>query len=497
MKLPIPLYGRMIGWLALNLLLLAMIAAALGFAGAPWASEAVWQGAARSRIETLAAAVGGELATQPSGAWSPTLARFSKAYGGQFALYASDGRQLAGPPMELPARVRAEVRLRPPRSQRPPPGARRGSPVPPEPDFFPPPGQGPEGPPRHSFFLRDGAPPRYFAGVRLPELFGEGGGNNGPPALILTADTLWGAALVDPAPWAAAAAAAVAVSALFWAPFAWSLTGAIRAMATTTERLADGQFGAAAPVRRGDELGALADSINRLGSRLENFVTGQRRFLGDVAHELISPIARLELSLELAGRNATEAQLRSLEDARDELQQMGALVEELLAFSKAGLRPAMAPLEMVALRPILLDAAERDGGGLELCTVEADAGLEAAGHRELLRRAVGNLVRNARRHGGGERIVLSARADGDSVLIAVADSGPGVPEEALARLGEPFYRPDASRTRDTGGVGLGLAIVKTCAEACRGSLRLSNRSPRGFEAQIRLRRRLEPLKEAR
>jgi two-component system sensor histidine kinase CpxA len=81
---------------------------------------------------------------------------------------------------------------------------------------------------------------------------------------------------------------------------------------------------------------------------------------------------------------------------------------------------------------------------------------------------------------------MRAASEGGQVVIRVQDEGPGVPVEALPRLTEPFFRPDAARTREQGGTGLGLAIVRSCVEACRGTLVLRNRVPRGFEAEIRL-----------
>ena len=81
---------------------------------------------------------------------------------------------------------------------------------------------------------------------------------------------------------------------------------------------------------------------------------------------------------------------------------------------------------------------------------------------------------------------MEASREGAEVVVRVIDHGPGVPPESIVRLTEPFFRPDAARTREQGGAGLGLAIVRSCVEACRGRLTLQNRAPRGFEAEIRL-----------
>ena len=103
----------------------------------------------------------------------------------------------------------------------------------------------------------------------------------------------------------------------------------------------------------------------------------------------------------------------------------------------------------------------------------------------LLTRALGNLVRNALRYSGpGETIAVSAHREGDRVVITVDDHGPGVPAEALDRLGEPFFRPEAARTRELGGVGLGLSIVRSAVSACGGEVRFTNRIPHGFRAEL-------------
>ena len=88
--------------------------------------------------------------------------------------------------------------------------------------------------------------------------------------------------------------------------------------------------------------------------------------------------------------------------------------------------------------------------------------------------------------GNGAQITLEARRDGAAILITLSDDGPGVPPEALSRLGEPFYRPEAARTRETGGAGLGLAIVRSAVVALGGEVEFANRKPHGFVAKLRL-----------
>jgi two-component system sensor histidine kinase CpxA len=125
--------------------------------------------------------------------------------------------------------------------------------------------------------------------------------------------------------------------------------------------------------------------------------------------------------------------------------------------------------------------------GVEAADVElhVPADLSVSADRDLLIRALGNLLRNALRYArDAGPILISADARSRDVTIRVADSGPGIPAGELDRIFDAFYRVDTSRTRETGGVGLGLTIVKTCIESCGGSVTARNRQPNGLEISI-------------
>jgi two-component system sensor histidine kinase CpxA len=105
----------------------------------------------------------------------------------------------------------------------------------------------------------------------------------------------------------------------------------------------------------------------------------------------------------------------------------------------------------------------------------------------LLSRALENIIRNAVRYAAADGpILITANRDYANVILTVSDVGPGVPEDTLPKLFDPFYRPDNSRTTVTGGTGLGLAIVKSCIKACHGDVSASNRVPTGFIVTITL-----------
>jgi two-component system sensor histidine kinase CpxA len=188
----------------------------------------------------------------------------------------------------------------------------------------------------------------------------------------------------------------------------------------------------------------------------------------------------------ILAERAPAAMNEVVSDVRDEVQQMSTLVNELLAFTKAGMQPREVSLQPVALEAVAREAVTREDPSQRV-TLDVSSDLQVLADGDLLGRALGNLVRNALRYASDAGpIVVSATRTGAIISIAVEDNGPGVPAADLDRLGEPFFRPELARTRESGGVGLGLAIVRNSIAACRGELRFSNRTPRGFRAEIRL-----------
>jgi two-component system sensor histidine kinase CpxA len=261
----------------------------------------------------------------------------------------------------------------------------------------------------------------------------------------------------------------------------------VRRIGRATEEIAEGRFDVRVAEERHDELGSLAESINRMATRLSGYVSGQRRFLGDIAHELCSPIARIQVALGILEQRADQHQRAYLEDLREEVQQMSGLINELLSFSKASLGERPIDCRPVDLREIAERAVTREAADHPAVRVGIEPGLRARGHPDLLLRALSNLVRNAVRHAGGAGpITLTGHREGNVVQLIVTDCGPGIPADQLEKVFDPFYRVDTSRNRETGGVGLGLAIVKTCVESCGGTVRCQNRAPNGLEVVISL-----------
>jgi two-component system sensor histidine kinase CpxA len=508
-KASFPLFFRLLFWFLLNVVvLLAALWLTLRIEFGPQ-YPGFLPNTSRAQTQAMAEVLIGDLAKTPTDHWGDVLARLGTAYHMEFALFDRDAHETAGVAMEPPAEARSLIIMtgHAPQPNRPPgqpplPGApiAEGAPPGPQDDPLPPEMRSPPPPPGPNasrpivpdfpqHVIRTANPETYWLLVHLPM---NRLGKAGVEAAMLVGRTHRAdesPLLFNPNPWLWLAAGMIVFSALFWLIITRSLTGALGKMARATEAIAEGRFDLQAPEKRSDELGRLGFAINRMAGRLKGFITGQRRFLGDVAHELCSPLARMEVALGILEERSDERGAPYVRDVREELARLRKLAHELLSFSKASLGENRIKLEPLSVRGIVEAAVRQERSDAVQVRVEVPADLRLQTHAELLGRAVANLLRNAIRYAGhAGPITVRAWEEGAETVIAVADEGPGVPPHELERLFDPFYRLDESRTADTGGAGLGLAIVKTCAEACRGTVRAGNREPHGLEVQLRFRR---------
>ncbi len=479
----IPLALKFSGWLLLNLALLVALAAGLIVSQGGFNWSALVEGPPGRRMQDLAEATAAELRNQSPSTRAEILARFTASHGVSVMFFGEGGEILAGDRTELPSKLRDLLSPRHPprRDQFEGPPREPGLDGPPEPQEDLPPGPELR---TQRLLIRAGDPAAFWIAVRVkPPQTGLRAGMT----MVLRAPTLGRLLqLLDLTPWLWLGVGAVVVSLLFWLPFVRSLTRDLGKLTLATEAISDGRFETRVPETRRDELGALGGSVNCMAGRLDRLVTGQKRFLGDIAHELGSPLGRMQVSVEILQQRAGPGLHNAIADVREEVDHMAALVGELLAFTKAGLRPRDAALASVPLAPLVARVVAREAAD-DAVRIDLPAPLAVRADADLLARALGNLVRNALRHAGrASGITLRAEILRGAVFIIVEDEGPGVPPEALARLGEPLFRPEAARSRETGGAGLGLAIVKSCAEACGGDVHFENREPRGFRAILRL-----------
>jgi two-component system sensor histidine kinase CpxA len=434
---------------------------------------------ARDRLVSMARQLTLDLEDTPEQGRDELLRRYQRAYQVEFYLYEMPPSQIAGPAIAVPPAVMDEMRKPPPRRGGPPPPREEEKGPPPPPG--PPPGRGVDsGPPL--FEVTTGNPTSYWVGARIPLRARDADEQRPGIVLVRSSSFLGTPVFFDYKPWLAISAVVVAIFALCWLPFIRGLTRSVARMSKATEQIAEGRFDDHLPEDRRDELGVLAAGINRMASRLAGFVHGQKRFLGDIAHELCAPIARIQFALGVLEHRTEQG---TVDDLQDEVRQMSGLVSELMSFSKAGLQTNTRPLVSVDVPGIVRETVAREGAAVEMVLED---GLKAMADPESLSRAIANLVRNAVRYAGDAGpIEVAARNEGGEVAITVADRGPGIPEDEVDRVFTPFYRVETSRNRQSGGVGLGLAIVKNCIEACKGTVRCRNRVPSGLEVEIRLR----------
>lgn len=483
MRARLPLSSKILFWFFLNFVLLAAVVVVLFNAQFHFDLNWLLDYGGREHVDRLRDLVAGELNTSDPDDWSKVLERYSDAYHLRLTLYDDQGKYLVGPLKELPADLHERFWPSPPPRPALTPAKSGTAVARPSPR---PAGRRPWWRGRaYRTLVRTTHPSHYwlFLTMRLDsDMIG------GPMHAVLVADDSsfhMGGLIVDLTPWLRLGCGAVAFSVLFWFPLLHGITRSIRKMMHATGRIAEGQFDVRVSLRRRDELGALAESINQMAARLDGLVKGQKRFLGDVAHELCSPLARLQMALGIIEQHAGPEQLPYAKSAAEKAAQIASLVNTLLDFSKATFGPPALHLQSVDLREAAEKAVQSETAEPGQIHVDIPEGLAAFADPELLVRALANLVRNAVRYApGSEAITLSASADGDTVAIRVADDGPGVPEEELAKIFDAFHRMDASRTRETGGAGLGLAIVKTCVESCGGTVVARNRQPHGLEVAI-------------
>ncbi|MBI1383982.1 MAG: HAMP domain-containing protein [Rhizobiales bacterium] len=224
------------------------------------------------------------------------------------------------------------------------------------------------------------------------------------------------------------------------------------------------------------EVRELASAFNAMQRRVADSVAQRTRSLAAVSHDLRTPLTRLRLRLDEVGDPA-------LRDAigRD-IGDMEQMISATLAYLRGdGAGEPRRPVDLVALLGTIVDDAVDAGRSATL--VAPDHAVVQARHLGI-KRAVTNLVDNALRFGGEVRVEL--RLEAAHAVVTVEDDGPGIPEDHLENVLEPFVRLEDSRNAETGGVGLGLTIARAAVEADGGSLALANRPEGGLSATIRL-----------
>ena len=294
----------------------------------------------------------------------------------------------------------------------------------------------------------------------------------------------------------------VPISALVTFVFAYLLTKPVRALRKAFRRLAAGEMSVRLPVARnalrdwgGADIRTLMIDFNEMADRIQALLEAHKTLLRDVSHELRSPLARLNVALELAREEAGPDAAHALDRAELESSRLNALIGELLSLSLMETINDVPNSKLVQLGEVLenlmpdlqFEAGARD------CRVVHQRRDECPviGSVDLLRRAMENLIRNAIRYApAGTDVTLESSTEvngsGSRAFVRVSDTGPGVPEESLQTIFRPFYRVDSARQTSTGGFGVGLAIAQRAVQLHGGTIRAFNKQSGGFCVEFSL-----------
>jgi signal transduction histidine kinase len=262
-------------------------------------------------------------------------------------------------------------------------------------------------------------------------------------------------------------------------PIVRRLTKRLEALQRGVQRWGEGDLSVRVAEDGQDEVADLSNRFNAAAARIEELVRSHKSLLANASHELRSPLTRIRMSLELMGERPNPAAKAEISRNIGELDQ---LIDEILLASRLDAHEAdMGTIETIDLTGLAAEECARVDAELDVAP-QTDGNVR--GVPRLLRRAIRNLLENARRYGAGD-IGVTLDTRGRQALLAVNDRGPGVPAALRERIFEPFYRLPGASERE-GGVGLGLALVKSIVERHGGSVRCEAREGGGASFVIAL-----------
>jgi signal transduction histidine kinase len=225
-----------------------------------------------------------------------------------------------------------------------------------------------------------------------------------------------------------------------------------------------------------------------MAERLQRMIVSERRLLADISHELRSPLARLKFAVKLARTSPDKNE--ALDRINRDVDRIASLVAGIVEITHVEGNPEEQGLEIVSLGNVLAEVIrdctlEAEVRGCHITLSGSSAG-EILGNRELLRRAVENVMRNGIHYSPEQSAIdVLLAEDSDAAEIAIRDYGPGVPEDTLTRIFDPFFRVEEARDAMGGGSGLGLSIAKRAVLVHHGTISAENASP-GLRVRFRI-----------
>lgn len=254
--------------------------------------------------------------------------------------------------------------------------------------------------------------------------------------------------------------------------FARRITAPLKRFSEAAERLGRDPHAAPAALSGPAEMGAAARAFNDMQARLRRYIDDRTAMVGAISHDLRTPLARIRFKLERADPGVRDSILT-------DVAQMEQMIQGVLAFIRDESTPrTREALDLLSLLECVVDDAALVGGDAEIVSGEP---VEVEGDPVALQRLFANLVDNALKHAGQARVSVSRQ--GGQAVVEIRDAGPGLSPEDLERVFQPFYRVDAARNVDDGGIGLGLPIARSTARAHGGDVVLSRANP-GLTARV-------------
>ena len=257
------------------------------------------------------------------------------------------------------------------------------------------------------------------------------------------------------------------------------LVAPILKLRQATKKLADGDLHTRIATKRRDELGQLARDFDEMAERIETLIASQKRLTRDVSHELRSPLARMNVALELAKQKSNDETVSLLERIETESKRLNEMISQILTLSKLETRAEKIEKREINLTRLIEQIAadaefEAESKGKSVRILRAD-NCRVRGNDILLRSAIENVLRNAVRYTKEDTTVeISLESENEKATVTIRDYGAGVAENELSEMFRPFYRIGEARERKTGGIGLGLAITEQAVHAHEGRISARN-----------------------
>ncbi len=257
---------------------------------------------------------------------------------------------------------------------------------------------------------------------------------------------------------------------------------------TTTKHFAEGDLHVRSEIKRRDEIGQLSRDFDEMAEQIESLIVSQKNLTRDISHELRSPLARMNVALELAKQKSMPDTQKLLDRIEIESVRLNDMISNILTLSKLESKTAKVEKTEVNLKRLVESTVadvsfEAEGKGKSISLLPAD-NIHMAGNERLLRSAIENVLRNALRY-TKDKVEVSLQAKQGKAIITIRDYGEGIPENELKEIFRPFYRVSQARERKSGGIGLGLAITEQSILAHGGKVSANNTGD-GLAVEINL-----------